>query len=170
VGFGPDQLDSGADRRSVTGRRFREFLPLDKVSSVQATDVDADIEEIFESCYADVACDLGDDWKFHQLQTDANKSEGHIFRGRMIESLPHQLVMIGYDLETCLLKLYPDLPVQALAAFWTSWRVWQHIAEWCPKVLREMQKQDNAAAMLQGGGEARAVAFVCRQMWDTLKK
>ena len=102
------------------GPCFRDFLPMDTVSSVQATDLDADIEEISESRHPNVACDLGDDWQFDHLQADANKREGHLFRGRVIESLSHQLVRIAYDLEGHLLELHPNLPAQSIAAFWTS--------------------------------------------------
>jgi hypothetical protein len=146
------------------GRRFREFLPLDRVRSVQATDLDADIEEISESRYPNVAYDLGSDWQFDRLQAGANKREGHTFRGRVIDSLPHQLVMIAYDLETSLLNVHPDLPSQALGAFWTSWRVWQHLASWCPKILGKLLQQNHKAVLLQGTGESMAVRFVCRQL------
>jgi hypothetical protein len=147
------------------GRQFRAFLPLDRVSSVQAANLAADIEEISEGRDPVVACDLGDDWQFDRLQADANKREGHMFRGRVIESLPHQLIMMAYDLETSVLKIHPDLPSQAAAAFWTSWRVWQHLASWCPKILGELLQQDSKAVRLQGTGESTAVRFVCRQLW-----
>ena len=147
------------------GKRFRDFLQLDKVSSLQATNIKADLEEIFEERYPDVACDLGNDWQFDRLQACAKKRRGHMFRGRVIQSLPHQLVMIAYDLETSLFKFHPDLPSQALAAFWTSWRAWRHLASCCSKILEELLQQDRSAVLLHGAGEAMAIQFVCRQLW-----
>lgn len=147
------------------GPHFRDFLPLDRVSSLQATKIKADLEEIFEERYPDVACDLGDDWQFDRLQAGAKKRRGHTFRGRVIQSLSHQVVMITYDLETSLFNLYPDLPSQSVAAFWTSWRVWHHLASWCSKILGELRRQDRSGVLLHGAGEVMAIQFVCRQLW-----
>jgi hypothetical protein len=121
---------------------------LTKVKREQTADVDHTITEFFRSQSPELDCELGHDWQFDQIERDANLRQGHITRGTVIESPPHQLVIIAHELEASLIKLHPNLSARALAAFWRSWRVWRHLAEASEEI----------------GAQGEALQFVYRQL------
>jgi len=146
------------------GPRFRDFLPLDRVSECQSSDLGAELDEILAGTHPSLACDLGPDWHFEDIRARAHKLPGHCFRGLKIESHAHQLTRIAYDVEEALFEAHPDIPSVAVAAFWNSWRVWRHFAECSSTISKVMSRQSNGSEILYGGGEAAAIDFVYRQL------
>ena len=146
-----------------TGRRFCDFLPLEKISAVPVANLEADIEGFFLGQEPELAFHLGGDWQFEHIEADAMKCQGHMFRGRVILGLPHQLAMIVHDLETALRRIHSKLAGDSTAAFWTSWCVWRHIADWAPRVEREMIQQGCSA--LTPIDVRESVRFLHRQLW-----
>jgi hypothetical protein len=152
-----DQLGS-----SHSGRRFRDFLAPEDIGAEQNSDLEADLDDYSAGRAAQLSCDLGDDWQFSAIEAAASKLEGHSFRGRAIQSLPHQLALITWDLENALVQVHGQLSAAALAAFWTSWRLWRHVAEWARSVCEELNRQRAAAAVMDS---RPALQFLYRQMW-----
>jgi hypothetical protein len=148
-----------------TWRRFSDFLPLDRVTSSQSSDVESDIDAILELRHPEMTCDLGPDWEFDLIRADAEKREGHVFHGRKIESLPHQLTLIAYDLDRAVHRYHPHLSAENLALFWTSWRVWQYFAMWTVRILREIDRRGREAGLVRPIDYAAALSFIRYQTW-----
>jgi hypothetical protein len=110
------------------GRLFRDHLPLAEViDNPRPISEDAIIEAAQEDRQAMATCDLARDWDWASIEADAARRQGHALRSRTIENLPRQLLKLVYDVEGALRHRHPDLPPDAVADFFSSWRVRTHL-------------------------------------------
>jgi hypothetical protein len=113
-----------------------------------------------------ISHDLGDNWQFKRLSAEVSGLGGHSCEGLSLERLPHQLVQIAYDLETSVEHLHPHLPSEAIAAFWTSWRVGRHLAGMFPMLFQEIAKRDNVTSIEQRRVEEMLLQSLYRMFAD----
>jgi hypothetical protein len=80
-------------------------------------------------------CALGPDWDFNTIEADALERPGHNFESESddlaIKFFFFQLEEVVRDLVDSLEARHPELPIEAVADFLTSWEVHWHVASAC---------------------------------------
>ena len=127
---------------------FRERLRLDSVADVMpAQSVKDEIERSLTERLGDYACYLDDDWRFGEIDVDAWKRPGHEYAIKRYRGIGEIVVEAVYDVEKAFEKLHPDAPCAMVAAFWRSWQVQRHVANFCAELA-----ESGTALILAGSG------------------
>lgn len=116
------------------GDTFRAFLPIDKFDGVTELDLGEAFRDVLEAGSTSIQCHLDEDWRFDSIETDARQRKGHRYSGRLHGSIGEIVVNAVYDLEEAFLEAHPAAPCQAVAAFWRSWQVQRHVADFCDRL------------------------------------
>lgn len=126
------------------GQLLRESSLADRISDVQASDFEGDVDDLCNNRDHGITCELKGDWKFEEIAAAAYAipGGGHRFRGMKISSLSSQLALSAYDLEFAVARCNPYLSTDGVAAFLSSWTVWRHLAVLAGKIYREMGLQE----------------------------
>jgi DNA-binding XRE family transcriptional regulator len=82
-----------------------------------------------------IACSLSADWCFEDIESDAWQRRGHHVNGQLDTDARELLRGALIDLDRATLARLGSLPAAALAAFWTSWQVRRHLADFCYRVI-----------------------------------
>lgn len=149
------------------GMRFSEYLPADDfvgrpVSGFGTADeIAAEIEEVLDTGVPEFTCELGDDWQFKRIETEAIDLPAYSFKNREIKRQSYQLALIAKALEETLSKHHSALSPEAVAAFWTSWSVWNHLSKWSLKISEEMNRR-----RAQSDDPTRISQALQRQAWS----
>jgi hypothetical protein len=117
-------------------RRVRNFLTVDRIGSMPTFNIEEEIARACDGRSGDFICFLGADWRFGEIDGDASRRSGHAFEGNHYESIAEYVVRATYDLEDAFLLLHPNASSAAVAAFWRSWQVQQHIAHFSGRLAK----------------------------------
>jgi hypothetical protein len=113
---------------------------------------------------AGFACCLADDSHWDGIEADARRRVGHRYPGRKHASIAAIVIGAAYDLEDALFQVHPAASCAAVAIFWKSWQIQQHIARFCARLV----KSETARELVGGGDPAgeieRARWFVLGQL------
>ena len=146
-------------------RTLQAFLPLDAVGAMTALSVDEIIDRALEGRSEDYMCYLDTDWQFEAIEADAWRRVGHEYSGRRHGSIGEIVVKAIYDVEAAFHKLHPNAACRALAAFWRSWQLQQHIAEFCARLGESETARLLAGSALDAPDQAeRARLHMYRQL------
>jgi hypothetical protein len=126
-------------------QRFREYLSADELfAEPDFFSVDAAIDEIREGAdvgFPEISCDLGHDWRFDDIRRRVTDRPAYSFKERRIAEPSRQLTLMAHALEEELLDLHAGLSAEAIAAFWTSWSVWNHFSKWSRTIALELNRR-----------------------------
>jgi hypothetical protein len=100
-----------------------------------------DLREALRVGLPEITCDLGNDWRFDEIRKRVVNRPACSFRERPIERPSRQLALIAHALEEELLDRHHGLSTSAIAAFWTSWSVWNYLAESSRKISLELKRR-----------------------------
>ncbi len=122
------------------GPRFAELGNVEQFAKVPAVYPfggrwRAEVEDRLRGRQPQVACYLGEDWSFREISQAAWICRHHRFSG--LKS-PNHTVTVGraiLDIEGSLFRIHPDLRTSAVADFWRSTQVKEHLAEFCKRVV-----------------------------------
>jgi hypothetical protein len=127
--------------------RFSEYLPAEDFigrpspGCSNAYEIAIELSEVLETGLSQFRCELGDDWQFNAIETAAIDLPAYRFKTRKIKDQSYQLALIAHALEETLSKRHPALSSDAVAAFWTSWSVWNHLSKWSSKISHELRRR-----------------------------
>ena len=114
---------------------FREFYPPEDIpQTMPGFSTDEAIDRVFAGRHAEIACFLGSDWYFADIDRDAWKRQGHEFSGRARPSVAAIIVYGIYDFDRALRAAHPGITCGSVASFFTSWQFWRHVADFCIQV------------------------------------
>jgi DNA-binding XRE family transcriptional regulator len=114
-------------------RTVRSFLTVDQIGQMPALNASAD-DEIWAWLGANFTVCLDNDWRFDQIEADANCRVGHDYAGDKHDSIGAFVIKAVYDIEDALLWFHPNASSAAVGAFWSSWEVRRHISEFCDRL------------------------------------
>jgi transcriptional regulator with XRE-family HTH domain len=146
-------------------RTLRDFLPAEAVGSMPALKTDEEIDRVLEGRSADYSCYLNADSRFDELEADAWRRVGHEYSGRCYRNIGEIIVRAIHDVEAAFQKFHTDVTCAAVAAFWRSWQVRRHIAEFCSRLAKSDTARVLAGNPFDAAEEAeRARVHLCRQL------
>jgi hypothetical protein len=146
----PTQHPSSGTR---CARLFRNFLPIEEIGNVPVRDLEDVIARALENRLAIFRCFLAEDWRFSEIERDAQWRVGHVYEGRKHANVAEIAAGAVYHLEVSLYSTHPDMTCLGAIDFFTSWQVWHHIAEFCAKLGKSETGRE-----LEGAGKARDAA------------
>jgi hypothetical protein len=126
------------------GKHLFEWLPGDQIAapdepvltdeSITARMVEDCIHEVrgvtvWPTCYLDI------DWQFEEIEREARKLRGHNYFGERHSSLREVVWKSLGDFDAVMTSKYPIAPPSALAYFWQSWQIHQHVRQFCKAEL-----------------------------------
>jgi len=134
--------------RPRCSRTVRDFLTIDVIGPMPTSGETADqellrlAEDVWEqvqgvseaSSSADFTCCLENDWQFDQIEADPRRRVGHDYAGDKHDSIAAIVVKAVYDIEDALLRFHRNASCAAVADFWRSWQVREHIAVFCARL------------------------------------
>jgi hypothetical protein len=147
-------------------RTFREFLPFDRAAhSMPAMSASGEIARALEDRSGDCTCYLDADSCFDEIEADARKRVGHEYEGRRHGSIVEIVLGALYDLEKAFQKFHPDASCAAVSAFWQSWQVASHVANFCSRLGdSDVALQLTGSHFVAGQEAERARVHVYRQL------
>jgi hypothetical protein len=146
-------------------RILRDFLPADAVGAMPALNVDEEIDRTLQGRSGDYTCYLDQDWRFDEIEADARRRVGHEYGGRRHGSIGEIVVKGVHDVEAAFQKFHSNASCSAVADFWRSRQVQQHIADFCARLGESSTARTLAGNHLDAAEEAeRARVHIYRQL------
>lgn len=105
----------------------------------------------------DFTCYLDDDWCFKEIDADARMRGGHQIRPDL--SIAEIVVGALYDLEDAFQYRHPRASCRAVADFWCSWQIQQHVADYCFKLGGSSVAARLASDPVASANEARELVY-----------
>jgi hypothetical protein len=149
-------------------------LALERMGTLTVPDSDAELGDILKSAWTmdpakhqlsdDFTCCLGEGWRFDEVEHDAKRRDACRYSGTSQTGIENRIVLAVHDLERAFQRHHPKAPCAAVADFWRSWQVQQHIAEFCGTLA----KSPTAAALIGKIDAAEQVEHARRYVYRRL--
>lgn len=131
------ELVTAGPRHSLSGQRFRDFLPAEDVPDSRRIDFKKRVRQSLEGRYPKSACLLGLSWNFEDVASEARRRVAYETKSRKLRPLGLHVRDVAVDLESAVLDTHGPLTAQAVSAFFTSWDLYLYLARFCALELAE---------------------------------